>query len=379
MHRRFENVEQGIEFSLRLFGLLREEGVKLGTRQTIACTKSITLLTAVQPDALLRIYRATLINRQQDFRVLQKLFGLLLDMHFSPEELKTSETKLVGEENRLAIETKSTVEVNDAPGDDDDGYDLPGYSVHEIDHHKDFRFIEKTQYPTILAILEQTARRYAAVTRRKTKRSQIGKTIDLRSSVRESVRYEGEILDWRYKKKIATHTRLTVIVDVSGSMEIYSVFLLNFLHLLNENRRFNIEVFVFSTELVSMTEYFRRRDFRNMLEDMSKHFSSWSGGTKIGQALCELNTNYAQTISRKTMVTIMSDGWDTGDADLLDREMRKLKRRAKSVVWINPLKGDPSYEPLALGMARARPYCDEFISGHSIAALENFADIAASR
>ncbi len=184
-----------------------------------------------------------------------------------------------------------------------------------------------------------------------------------------------EIVLWCYRRRIPTVTPLVIVVDVSGSMEIYSVFLLNFLHLLSRNRWLKIEVFIFSTDLQSMTAHFRRKNFRAVLDSVSRHFSGWSGGTKIGEAIKELNTTYATAITPKTVVTIISDGWDTGDAELLDHEMAKVAGRAKSIVWINPLKGDPGYEPLAQGMAIARPYCNEFISGHSIDSLDRFASL----
>lgn len=374
MQRTFNDVDHGIEFSLRLFGLLREEGVKLGTLQTITCTRAIARLEAVEPDTLLRIYRTTLINREEDLLALQRLFALLLDMYFSPSDLKASETKLLGEEPVLTVNHAVTVGDHDGPGDED-GQEMQAYSVHEVDHHKDFRFMTQEDFPSVLKALEQIARKHAALARRKSKKSKRGGVIDLRSSIRESVRFDGEILEWRFKQKIPTHTRLTVVVDVSGSMEVYSVFLLNFLHLINQNHRLKIEVFVFSTELQPLTQYFRLKNFRNMLENVSMHFSSWSGGTKIGQAIESLNDTYAAAVTSKTVVTIMSDGWDTGNPGLLDREMTKLKSRAKSIVWINPLKGDAAYEPLAIGMATARPFCDEFISGHSVDALEGFASL----
>lgn len=377
MRRAFSNVDHCIEFSLRLFGLLRDEGVKLGTLQTIACTRAIALLAAVEPDQLLRICRTTLINRKEDLPALQRVFATLLQLHFSPSDVGESELRLLGQDAALTVTKQLTLGDANAESDDEDAQDLQSYSVHEVDHHKDFRFMTREEFPAILKILEKIARRHAALTRRKSKKSKLGGTIDLRSSIRESVRFDGEIFDWRFKHRIPTHTRLTVIVDVSGSMEIYSMFLLNFLHLINQNHRLKIEVFVFSTELQPLTQYFRLRNFRSMLDNVSMHFSGWSGGTKIGQALASLNDDYAGAVTSKTVVTIMSDGWDTGDAALLDREMAKLKRRAKSLVWINPLKGDASYEPLATGMATARPYCDEFISGHSIDTLEQFGALIA--
>ena len=197
----------------------------------------------------------------------------------------------------------------------------------------------------------------------------------MRSTLRESWKYDGEIMRWRFKRRIPTHTRLTMAVDVSGSMEIYGVFLLNFLHALQRNRSLKIDVFVFSTELCELTPQFRQKNFRAMLENVTQAFTGWSGGTRIGAALHSLNELYPTAVTPKTLVTIMSDGWDTGDIDLLDQAMAALSRRAKAVVWINPLKGDAGYEPVAKGIATALPYCDAFISGHSIESLQDFAQL----
>jgi uncharacterized protein with von Willebrand factor type A (vWA) domain len=189
------------------------------------------------------------------------------------------------------------------------------------------------------------------------------------------VKFDGEIMHWRFKRKIPTHSRFVIVSDVSGSMEVYSVFLLNFLHLLNLDGHLQMESFVFSTRLERLTRYVRSRAFPEMLKNVSLHFSGWSGGTKIGAAVEALNTTYESVITPKTNVIIMSDGWDTGDIALLDREMARLRRRAKSIIWLNPLKGAPAYEPLALGMATARPYCDQFIAGHSLDSLDEFAGL----
>lgn len=110
-----------------------------------------------------------------------------------------------------------------------------------------------------------------------------------------------------------------------------------------------------------------------MLKDVAAHFSGWSGGTKIGTAISALNDTYAETITPKTTVIIMSDGWDTGEVPLLESEMSRLHQRARAVLWVNPLVGDPGYEPLAVGMAAARPHCDHFVAGHNI---ESFAELA---
>ncbi|MFT4582873.1 MAG: hypothetical protein ACI915_000367 [Gammaproteobacteria bacterium] len=375
---RFDSVETSIDFSLKLFRLLRNNGVKLGTVQTIACAQAIVSLTAVQHSQLMWIYRLTLINRRDDLYRLKKLVEILLADYLNPSNEVDSHEEPPDNEQSLVVKRRVASDETLSEEGQEDLIEMEAYSTQEVDHHKDFRYMLNEDFPAVLALLEQIAKKYASVARRKTKKSKRGGTVDLRASVRDSVKFDGDILAWRYKRKVLTHTRLVMVVDVSGSMEVYSIFLLNFLYFLNQNRALKIDVFVFSTRLQPLTEYFRMKNFEAMLQAISLQFSGWSGGTKIGAALAELNDAHAAVVTRKSTVVIMSDGWDTGDSQLLDRAMAKIANRAKSVVWMNPLKGDPTYEPLAIGMVTAMPYCNEFISGHSIQSLERFSQILAA-
>ena len=375
MTRAFNSCESAVEFSLRLSGLLRNSGIRLGTLQTISCTKAIAMLEAVDHAELLSICRVTLINRKEDLFHLERLFRELLDTYLSPSTDAGEDPSALQKSETFVVSLPLGMGEVESLDDAGEPTEIEGYSTHEVDRHKDFRLIPEIEFPAVLKELEFIARKHLAITRRKMKKARRGRSIDLRSSARTSARFDGEIVLWCYRRRIPTITPLVIVVDVSGSMEIYSVFLLNFLHLLSRNRWLKIEVFIFSTDLQSMTAHFRRKNFRAVLDSVSKHFSGWSGGTKIGEAIKELNTTYATAITPKTVVTIISDGWDTGDAELLDHEMAKVAGRAKSIVWINPLKGDPGYEPLAQGMAIARPYCNEFISGHSIDSLDRFASL----
>ena len=374
----FDNLRVTTDFTLRLCALLRQSGVDVGAQQSIACLNALLLLGTISEDDLKTIYRVTLVNRYQDLYELHKVYELLMKDFLSPRAPQSDGlTEHGAEPEPVVIRRREYSGENSALADSEDLGRVEGYSVHEVDYYKDFRFVPKEDVPSIMAELAKIARKFASIKRRKTKRSRRRGAIDLRASVRESVRFDGELMNWRYKRKIPTHSRWVILADVSGSMEIYSIFLLNFLHLLNENKRMKMESFVFSTRVECLTEQFRSKDFREMLKNAAQRFSGWSGGTKIGAAVQALNEAYASVITPKTTVIIMSDGWDTGDTDLLDRQMSKLRNRAKSIVWINPLKGAPLYEPLALGMATAHPYCDEFITGHSIDSLERFARLLA--
>lgn len=373
MQRAFDSVGHALEFSVRLFQSLRAEGVALGQQQSLACCRAVGLLGAVTPNALLPVYRVTLVNRPGDLAALQRVFALLLDMHFSPLAMMQSKTVLTDGEDHLAVTRRMVVGDVERVDDGAPGSEVQGYSTREAEREVDFRHVARQDYPAVLRALAVVARRNAVEARRKRRRARHGRVVDLRASLRQAARYGGEVMEWRYQQRRPTHTRLTVVADVSGSMEVYSLFLLNFLHQLCSDRRLRLEVFVFSTGLVAVTEAFRQRDFGRQLAALASSYPGWSGGTRIGKAIDVLNEQHPGAVTPRTVVVIMSDGWDTGEPELLDRAMARLAARAREVVWLNPLKGDASYEPLAIGMATARPYCDTFIAGHSIAALERFA------
>lgn len=371
MAKPFDNLRITTDFTLRLCARLREGGVQVGMQQSTACIDAIILLRSLDEEALKAVYRITLINRKQDLHQLELVYDLLMRDYLAPRKIQSA-VDVSHEPERVVIKRRQYGNDDSTPIDDETAC-TEGYSVREVDWRKDFRLTPKEEIPTVLAELEKIARQYAAIARRKKRRSRRRGPIDLRETLRDSVRYDGEIVKLHYKRRVPTHSRWVIVSDVSGSMEIYSVFLLNFLFMLNKNRRMKMEGFVFSTRLEHLAQCFRVDDFQEMLRNVATRFSAWSGGTKIGAAIETLNETYATMVTPKTNVVIISDGWDTGDIALLDHEMARLRSRARSITWINPLKGSPLYEPLAVGMATAQPYLDRFITGHSLESLATFA------
>jgi len=152
-------------------------------------------------------------------------------------------------------------------------------------------------------------------------------------------------------------------------MDIYSRFLLQFIYALQSNFA-RTESFVFSTQLSRVTEYFKDHDIYEALDVIASEVLDWSGGTRIGQSLADFNENWAASvIDTKTVVIVLSDGWDTGDADVLEHEMEELQRRARRVIWLNPLMSNPGYQPLCRGMRTAMPYIEVFAAAHNLASL----------
>ena len=373
-----DNLKITTDFSLRLCALLRQSGVSVGSQQTIACMQAVLLLELFNETELKGVYRATLINRKQDMYHLDRAYDLLMKDYLTPRAEKAEGSEERSRKTVIA-KTREYAGVMVPAKNEEEQVRTEGYSAREVNHQKDFRLVSPRSMPDYVSELERIARRYATIARRRTKRAKRGGCVDLRASIRESVKFDGEVMRLRFKRKVPTHSRFVVVCDVSGSMEIYGVFLLNFLYHLHRLRKIRVESFVFSTYLQSLTKEFRSKNFPDMLRNVAMHFTGWSGGTKIGAAIESLNETYATSVTPKTTVIVMSDGWDTGDIALLDREMSRLRQRAKSVIWINPLKGDLDYEPLAIGMAAARPYCDHFIAGHNIDSFANFARLIGPR
>ncbi len=162
-----------------------------------------------------------------------------------------------------------------------------------------------------------------------------------------------------------------LLCDVSGSMDLYSRFLLQFLFAM-QNVFGRVETFTFSTRLTRVTEHLRGRSYRQVLRRLEE-VRDWSGGTKIGESLAEFGREWSHLLDRRTIVIVLSDGWDTGEPEVLAAALLRIKRRAGRLVWLNPLLGNPSYEPLTRGMAAALPLLDEFAPAHNLAALRDLA------
>jgi uncharacterized protein len=197
---------------------------------------------------------------------------------------------------------------------------------------------------------------------------------DLRATVRASLRNGGELFDRRYREQAERPRRLVLICDVSGSMAPYSRMLLQYMQACVAARA-RVEAFVFGTRLTRVTRELRGRDSDRALHRAALAANDWSGGTRIGAAIAELNRTHGRRIGRGSMVILLSDGWDRGEPDELAEEMARLARTAHRVIWLNPLAADPRYEPLTRGMQAAMPHVDRLLPGNSIASLAALADL----
>lgn len=248
------------------------------------------------------------------------------------------------------------------------------YSDREVLRHKDFAQMSVEESEAVKELMSHLSWK---ISERRTRRRQPGKggMFDLRRTVRTSLRAGGEIFQWSYREPKRKPRPLVIIADISGSMERYTRILLHFIYGMKASLTQSVEAFVFSTRLTRITRPLQIRDLDLALKNVGALVNDWAGGTRIGESLKYFNFEWGRRVlSRGAVVLIISDGWDRGDVDLLDREMARLKRNCHRVIWLNPLLGAPEYEPLTRGIQAALPYIDHFLPVHNLASLEDLAN-----
>jgi uncharacterized protein len=205
--------------------------------------------------------------------------------------------------------------------------------------------------------------------------SPYGRRFDLRRTLRASLRTQGEPFRRAWRARRVRARPLVLILDVSGSMSAYSRALMQFgFAAMRAGRR--VEVFCFGTRLTRVTRALARGEPDDALREVAATVVDWNGGTRIGASLKELLDRWSQHVAmRGAVVVLCSDGLERGDPVLLAGQVARLSRLAHRLIWVNPLKGSPRYEPLARGMAAAMPYVDVFVAGHNLASLEALCEV----
>lgn len=359
---------------------LKDLGVKVSLSQVLDASHSIDLVDIGARGDFRELLRANLISQKEDFPAFDMLFDCFwreqgyervpmetMDIQGTPTESQAQEGG--DEEGGVEEAAVESIPKENVPLENLDEFSVPTYSPQELMNRKDFSEMSVEESRAIARAILLIATKIATQISRRKKVGRKGNVIDPRWTMRKSMKYGGEVIDLVRRKKRIKKTKVVLLCDVSGSMDCYSRFLIQFMYGL-QNELWGVETFVFSTSLSRITHLIRTKDIVNALEKISGSILGWSGGTNIGRSLHTFNRDFAPSMTtHRTVVVIISDGWDRGDVSLLEREMQDLKRRCKKIIWLNPLLASENYEPLCKGMQAALPYLDMFLSVHNVNSL----------
>ena len=244
------------------------------------------------------------------------------------------------------------------------------YSVQETLLRKDFSTVPQDEVDELMQTIRSIAKRLAAKTNRRYESSYKADMPDLRKTLRKNLRRGGELLDIVHRRPKRNRIKLVLLCDVSRSMELYSAFLIQFMYAFQQVYR-RMETFVFSTSLKRITSLLKQKNFGEAMQLLSNENNGWSGGTRIGESLDAFVNEYGKKlIDLKTIVIILSDGWDTGNLDLVKTNMEFIHAKSKKLVWLNPLAGFEDYKPHVAAMKAALPFIDVFAPVHNVESLK---------
>jgi uncharacterized protein len=372
--------EQLVQRVLRFAQLVRSGGIAVTSGRLIDAQRSLQYVDLGRRDDVYHALRANLIAQPEDIPRFDALFDRFWqrDSPLEPEGDVPREPPVAGlettpESHRSTDPPQASAGSSKRETEDEGVEQSLSYSALEVLVAKDFSTLNAGELEQIQQIMARMAPKLLTVRSRRYRSGISGSRIDFPRTLRQSLHTGGDVVDLSWRKRRLDTARLVLLCDVSRSMEKYSRFLIQFMYAF-QNELPSAETFVFSTRLTRLTAALRGRDLDDVLHEATSASTGWSSGTKIGACLEQFNQHHApRMLDRRTVVVILSDGWDQGDPVLLREQMAAIKRRSRSVIWLNPLLGDARYRPLVSGMRAALPHIDLFLPCHNLAGLQAFA------
>jgi uncharacterized protein len=359
--------------------IVRANGFAVGLGETSDALKIMAGPCADRPSLLRPALRALFCGRQSDWRKFDEIF----DAFWTRRGMKSA-VIVSGAPRKPAAGLRPFL--SGAPGGAGEQAEAArgegevaapgkgrseGASQRESLALTDFRHLTE---PDQLAATHELAARLAKNMRarltRRMRARRAGPKLDLRCTIHKSIAHGGAPVELAFRRRKDKPLRVVVLLDVSGSMNVYSSLFLRFMHGVLTHFR-EADAYVFHTRLVHISEALRERDAQRAVERLTLISAGVGGGTRIGESLAAFNRWHARrVIHARTCVMIVSDGYDTGSPEHLGAEMAALRRRCRKIAWLNPMIGWRDYAPVAAGMRAALPYINLFVPAHNLASLE---------
>jgi uncharacterized protein with von Willebrand factor type A (vWA) domain len=358
----------------------------------VRLARALELSPPADRDALYWTARVTLVSSREEIDAFDRVFGRVFDGLVDPSDARgqaglaprpgrASRSRAPAarsQEARAGIAATGAAPTGDGDGDDPEREAaIAAASAEERLSEKSFDALTPDELLELRRFMRRLALAPPERRTRRARRGRRGERIDLRATIRRSLRTGGDPVDQARRRRRVRRRRLVMVLDISGSMEPYARAFLQFLE--TGVGGASAEAFVFATRLTRLTRALRGPSPQAAIERAAAAAPDWSGGTRIGQSLRELNDRYARRgLARGAVVVILSDGWERDDPALVGREMERLHRLAYRIVWVNPRAAARAFEPLAGGMAAALPWIDALVTGHNLTSLEDVLEAIAT-
>jgi len=362
-----------------LFGrLLRRAGLPVDPEQSRTFIHALELLGVARKGDVKAAGRTIFVRRREDLAVFDETFELFWRRRGAPGSLGHRLPRMQQSQHRPGALDLTEALAAAEPGKAPLSVVRRGAaSASEQLRQADFGELSGAEERDALRMLAALRPR---LPRRPARRGIVGRRGSrpaLRQMLRRSLATGGRPLAWRWRRQGTRPRPIVLVCDISGSMERYSRFLLRFAHTLARSGA-PLEVFAFGTRLTRITRQLRVRSGDEALRRVAGAVIDWSGGTRIGESIRELNLRWVRrTVRSGAVVLLISDGWERGDPELLAREMERLQRSCHRLIWLDPLASRDGFEPATLGLKAALPFVDDFLPCANVASLERLGDLLA--
>jgi uncharacterized protein len=353
----------------------RECGLPAGVKESLDALRAAEAVGIAEREKLKYALRAVICSSKADWDLFAEVFATFWDQSEANARLMQRKSKRAKSSAESDLQQQSAGEPLVGQGNsqiiEGEGKAVLGATAHERLKKSDFFQLTDADMAELERISVRLLQQMSLRLSRRIKNIARHGRIDLRRTIRQGISRGGDLIDLSFRRRKLQQLKLVIVLDVSGSMNPYSIFFVRFAYALQKYVK-RVDTFLFSTHLTEITPALRARQLTDAMESLADHAAGWSGGTKIGDSLRDLNRQHGRRLfSRDTVVMILSDGWETGNPEMMAAELGAIKRKVRKLIWLNPLLGMADYQPITRGMSAAMPYIDVFAPAHNLESLLN--------